>query len=325
MNELNSALDRLRLRHLRLLSLLAETGSVRKAAERLHVSQPAVSQMVKDIETAFGGTLFKRTRRGVVPNARMSLLLRRTRVALGEIAAADVELRQVARARPRLRVGANLHLLTYLLPRAIDRMRDEHPELRLVFSEGSSARLLKSLAVGELDCVVGRLLQQDDPEVPMEDFSFWPAYSGRLCVVAHPAHPLARRKKLRLADLADAQWALSTSGGQSRQLLGNLFLREGLAPPEPVIECRPFYANLSITTQLPLLTVVMRAEAVEAQKKGLLRILPVDLDIDLPPIAFFCRRTMAGEPLITGLRQAIIAAGAEIDHRARSKSATRRA
>jgi DNA-binding MarR family transcriptional regulator len=57
-----SAINRLRLNHLRLLELLVEHGTVRRAAEELDLSQPAVSQMLKDLELAFGGALFSRTR-----------------------------------------------------------------------------------------------------------------------------------------------------------------------------------------------------------------------------------------------------------------------
>jgi DNA-binding transcriptional LysR family regulator len=313
MNALRPALGRLRLKHLQLLELLSEAGSMRKAAERLNLSQPAVSQMMKEIESVFGGALFTRTRRGVVANERLAPLLRRARAALGEVAAADGELARSAAAQPTLRIGANLHLLTYLLPQAIDKLWSRQPALRYCFMEGSSARLLEALSAGELDCVIGRLLARYPQTAVAREFAFWPVYGGRLCVVVNAAHPLARRRKVRLADLAGERWALSTAAGQSRQLLYQAFLRAGLAPPEPFIECRPFYVNLTIASRLPLVTVVMRAEAQHAQQQGLLRVLPVDLDLDAPPIAFFCRKTAAGDPLIQALRQAVAETGQALD------------
>src|SRR5688572_25326947 len=86
------SLGKLRLRHFQVIELLAETGTVRAVAERLHLSQPAVSQMVKDLETAFRVQLFSRSKSGMAPREELLLLLGRTRVMLGELATAESEL-----------------------------------------------------------------------------------------------------------------------------------------------------------------------------------------------------------------------------------------
>jgi DNA-binding transcriptional LysR family regulator len=313
MGPLRPALERLRLRDLHLLDVLAREGSLRKAAEQLHVSQPAVSRMVREIESAFGGALFLRTRRGVVANARLRALLRRSRVALGEVRTAAEELRGATAVRPVLRIGANLHLLTHLLPQVIARLHAGDPALRFALSEGSSTRLVESLLAGDLDCVVGRPFAEPGRTPFARDLAFWPVCAGRLCVVANPRHRLARRRRLSFADLAGEAWALSAARGQSRELLSQAFLRAGFPPPEPLIECRPFHANLGIAAEMPLLTVAMYAEARRAQSRGLVRILPIDLGVGMPPIAFVCRALSAADPLIAAVREAVLAAGRALD------------
>lgn len=109
-SRIRPAIDRLRIKHLRLLELLVELGTVRKAAEHLHVSQSAVSQMLKELEAAFGGPLFARTRGGVEANERSRTLLRRLRPMLGELRAAQNEM--LTSAQAVLRIGANLQFLT---------------------------------------------------------------------------------------------------------------------------------------------------------------------------------------------------------------------
>jgi len=152
---MDTALDKLKIRHLRLLALLAEVGTIRKAAERLRLSQPAVSQMIKDIESAFQGTLFARTRRGVVPNERLLVLMRRARVVLSEMDSAQAELRLKSGPAPVLKLGANLHVLTYLVPEVVRRMRERLPALRFGLHEGPTGRLLDLVASAQLES--GRL------------------------------------------------------------------------------------------------------------------------------------------------------------------------
>jgi DNA-binding transcriptional LysR family regulator len=301
---LKPALARLRLRHLQLLELLQEVGTARKAAERLHLSHPAVSQMLREIEEAFGGQLFERSRRGVAPNARLQLLLRRTRAMLGEAQAAERELQ--AAPSPLIRLGANFHLLTHLMPDAIRRLRGQHPGLRLSLHEGSVDNMLESLAAGGLDCVIGRLSAGYARDSRARELKFWTLYKGRHCVVAGLDHPLAKKRRLTLADLAGEDWALSHADGQSRDVLNRSFLLAGLPPPQPVIECRPYYVNLSFVTGTRLVTVAMESEARRAQAAGLIRILPVSLDADFAPNAFLCRRSTEDDPWVSTVRAAVM-------------------
>lgn len=315
MSDLSPAIEKLKLKHLRLLALLAETGTLRKTAERLHLSQPAVSQALKEIESAFGGALFVRNRRGVVPNERLRLLMRRAGIALGEIQSAEQELKQHPDPAPVLRIGANLHLLTYLLPEVIRDMRAANPALRFDLREGSTSLLLRSLGDGELDCIAGRLLPDFSHLPTTRGIAFWPISRGELCVVVNHSHPLAGKRRVTLRDLSGQNWAATQIGGQSRFALDEAFLRAGLPAPTPVIECRPFHVNVAIALRSPLVTVAMRLEAHEMQKKGLLRILPLDLKLEATPIAFYCRTGNSTDTFIRDIRDTIMRVGRQIDGR----------
>lgn len=307
------ALSKLRLRHLEVLQRLVETGTIRKVAEELHLSQPAVSQMVKDLETAFRTPLFSRSKTGMVPREELAPLLGRIRVMLGELATAESELSAGSGSGAIVRVGAQLHPLTQLLPRVMDLLNRKTPRLRFNLREGSTSEMLAALAAGELDCAIGRLSEQHYRAAPPSEMTFWPILGGELCVVAGRNHPLAGKRKIALRDLALEQWALSEETGESRKLLEAAFVREGLRPPQPVLVCRPFAINLSIVARLPIITLAMRSAALQAQQRREVRILPLDLKLDAPPIALICRKAAAETPLLMRVREAVLTAAAELE------------
>ena len=306
-NKSYAAVEHLRLKHLRLLELLVEHGTVRKAAEQLHVSQPVASQMLAEVETAFEGALFTRNRSGVQPTARLGVLIRRSRLALGEIAAASAELSSIA--QPVIRIGANLQFLTQLLPSALADMQESNPELRFFLEEGPSDRLVAALLEGNLDCVVARHSTRAIRDATSAgELQFWPLGDGRLCLVVGHAHPLAHRRRIKVRDLAGEKWALGTREGQGRDIINRLFLDAGLQPPQPVIECRPQFANLAFAARMPLITVATRADAQAGVRAGLLHILPIDISQKLAPISFVCRKAASKEKWLVQLHQAMKAA-----------------
>lgn len=299
-SRMRPAIERLRVKHLRLLELLVELGSVRKAAEQLHASQPAVSQMLKELETAFGGPLFRRSRGGVEANQRMTALLRRVRPVLGELRAANGEMLSVSVTQ--LRIGANLQFLTQLLPHALERLRGAYPELRFVLREGPTNTLVEALLAGDLDCTIGRL-STNMPRAA--DLQFWPLYGGELCLVVGRSHPLAKRRRLAVEELVAEAWALGGKTGDARKIVDQLFIGAGLPPPEPVVECRPQFASLAFAAKMQLVTVATRSDALAAQHAGTIHILPIELPVETAPVAFICRKASAGDVWLTRLREAV--------------------
>jgi len=261
--------------------------------------------MLKELEAAFGGPLFARTRGGVEANQRAATLVRRLRPMLGELRAAQDELLESSSATAH--IGANLQFLTHLLPQALTGMRSAHSALRFVVREGPTKVLVEELLAGELDCIIGRL-SSSTPRAA--DLSFWPLYGGELCLVVGRSHPLARRKRIVLQDLAVEAWALGGTAGQARTIVDQLFIRAGLRPPVPVLECRPQFANLAFVASMQLVTVATRSDALVAQRAGTIHILPIELPVEYPPVAFICRNASKEDVWLTRLREAVsLAAG----------------
>jgi len=194
---------RLRLRHLELLVALAEAGTMRAAASRLHLSQPALSKMLGEVEAGFGARLFERSPQGLAAIALGQAATYRARVMLGELQRGKDEVDALRTgATDVLRLGTLS--VTASVPQAIVQLRRRLPAARVQVQEGRVRDLVRKLLDGELDCVFGAitpellasdLLSQLQPQLLLED---------ELCVLCAATHPLLRRRRLQWADLQAA-------------------------------------------------------------------------------------------------------------------------
>lgn len=297
---------RLRLRHLELLAALADAGTMRAAAVRLHLSQPALSKMLGEIESGFGARLFERSPQGLAANAAGQAVVYRARVILGELARGkdEVDALQTG-AKGVLRLGTLS--VTAAVPQAVARLRQRVPGARVQILEGRVRDLIRKLLEGELDCVFGaitpelltsELLPLLRPEVLLED---------ALCVLCAPGHPLGRKRSLRWADLHAAAWVAPPRDTLVRQALMTAFLNEGLEPPEPAVEVLSSVTLGSVLRRDPGLLGAVRYEQArdELARPGIrrLNVAPV---IALPSLGLYTRRAAEDPaPLVLAFAAAI--------------------
>jgi DNA-binding transcriptional LysR family regulator len=144
-----------------------------------------------------------------------------------------------------LRLGAVPQALVTYVPQAIERFRAAGG-CALNIQEGTARQLLEQLLAGELDGVIGRLPADGlPPGLSADDLSITPLYRDEVCVVVHPTHPLLKVKRITLLQLAKAQWVLQRPDSSVRRALHEVFLREGLPPPMPVVEMPTYIQNLA--------------------------------------------------------------------------------
>ncbi|NVI89166.1 LysR family transcriptional regulator [Actinomadura sp. BRA 177] len=188
------------LRHLRVLSQLAETGSITRTAASLGVSQPTLSNQLRRIENAFGGPLFSRGPDGIVPTPLGRHVLARARGILADM---DDLLATVPGGRTGIRLGTHPHVL---VGEWLRKLETELPRTVSTRLDYSGAVLTRLLANDSVDVVfMGRVADHNAPPLP-------PGTSERVitiepCGIALPsAHPLAGRGRVGLADLAGEVW-----------------------------------------------------------------------------------------------------------------------
>jgi DNA-binding transcriptional LysR family regulator len=289
---------RLRLRHLELLVALAETGTMRGAAGRLNLSQPAISKMLAEVEGGLGGRLFERSHQGVQANAFGAIAVHRARVSLSEVVRARDEIDALrAGATAVLRVGAPS--VTATVPAAIIQLRARMPAASVQIREGRVRELIQRLLDGELDCVFGaitpELLTSDllpflQSEVLLED---------QLCVLAASSNAPMRRRGLRWADLHTAHWVAPPKETLVRQALMTAFLNDGVQPPEPVIEAMSSVTIGTVLRMDPTLLCAVRFEhARDEVARGGVRRVSVFPTVPLPSLGLFTRRGVLEQPAV---------------------------
>lgn len=134
---------------------VAETGSTTAAADRVHLSQPAVSRNLKQLEEDLGVDLFDRSGRGLTLNAAGRALLPKAK-AMREMADRTREETRQAAEREffDLRIGTVDSIATYLFPDVVDTLKGTYPELELKLYTRRTSRLLDDVRAGELDVAI---------------------------------------------------------------------------------------------------------------------------------------------------------------------------
>lgn len=295
-------LARLRLRHLKLIDALAHHAHLRRAAEAVHISQPAATQLLRELEDLLGLALFERHARGMRITEAGRVLARHARVAIEALAAtAEALALQAARQQRPLRVGAILAALSSVLRPALPALRAQHPELRLAIEEASIERLLAGLQGGALDLVLLRR-----PLPTPEGCRFEPLRADRMVVLAGAGHPWSGRKRLRLRDLAQARWVLPPAHFAVRQALDAAFAQEEARPIAHTIQVLVPELLPTVLAEFGVLAPVPQS-TLDRIAGASVQVLPLDLHAPLEPLGMLYRTADGAEngplaPLVGLLR-----------------------
>ncbi len=174
---------------------VAEERSFSRAAQRLHRTQPAVSQVIRKLEASVGETLFDRAARDGSLTAA-GLLLRDYALRLlalrREATSALDELKSLERGR--LQMGANEYTCMYLLP-VVDAFRSRYPHISVAVNRTLASRIPDELNLRSFE--IGVLTFRADPE----QFRAIAVYADSLALIVSPGHPLADRERVSITDL----------------------------------------------------------------------------------------------------------------------------
>lgn len=282
------------LRHMRIFQKIYETQSVTRAAEALHMTQPAVTRALQELEKYYGLRLFERlNRRLTVTEAgrRMydyALHLTETFDTM-EKSLRDWERQGV------LRVGASVSLGCSLLPQLARTFQEEHPgvEVRVRIANGELLR--RDLLENRLDLA---LLEGEENGA---DLMLTPFAAGEMALIVPPGHPLVRAGGATLAQAAAYPLLLRETGSATRRFLDQLLMSRGLAV-QPVWESASTQALLSAVREGLGITLVPWALARQTVLRGEAERCPVT-DAEL-----IRRRYVAWHPskYVTGTMRAFV-------------------
>lgn len=216
-------------------AVVAEAGSLGRAAMALNLSQPALSRSIRRLEESLGAPLFERHTKGMMltdigrallPHAK--LLQHDARVAREEIDA----IRGLAKGTVRL--GAIASVSSVVLPDLLSSVLARWPGLHVQVTEDVWDKLAQLLVRGDVDLVLSVEVPDTEEIVSIKDCR-WNDVSG---VVAAAAHPLRQKSELSLADIHREPWAFLPKGTEPYANLQRLFAAEGMGMPTIVVETR---------------------------------------------------------------------------------------
>ena len=277
----------LKLRHMVLLVELGRHSSILHAAQAANLTQPAASKLLAELEHALGVSLFERLPRGVQPTRYGEVMIRRAGAALSEMDAGHQEVMELQSGLSgRVTVGSVMTPSTGLLPEAIKLMRQNHSRVQVAISVDTSKPLIQRLRAGELDLVIGRILDSESAH----ELNFEPITDEPHSLIVRANHPLLERKDLRLEDLAQEAWIMPPYGSILRDRLTALFLSHGLGQPFETTEtlALPVVANLLTGSDM---IVALPEELVQLYlDAGLLAVLPFELGLRMDVYGIVTRK-----------------------------------
>src|SRR5216683_1991342 len=163
----------MKLHQLAALVAAAECGSLRQAAEKMRLSQPALSRSVRELESEIGVKLLDRTPHGVEATVYGKALITRSKIVDSELRQARDDIAHLrAATHGDLRIGATPIAAFSLLPVVLARFKTSRPQVRVSITDGMGSTLFQQLRQGDLDFVFGRIDEAFDPHEFTTDILF---------------------------------------------------------------------------------------------------------------------------------------------------------
>lgn len=300
----------LKTRQLAFLVHLDEERCLARAAEAAGLTQPAASKLLRQVEVTLGVQLFERQPRGMAPTGYGDILVRHARAALSELGLARKE---IAALRSGLlgkaAIGMVLDPNSSLVARAIAQLKQRHPGVIVSIDTEGCGQLVQRLRQGELDLVVGRVLDT----ARADDLVYEPLSANELyAVIAGSQHPLAGRKGLQLSNVVDQPWILPPTGSVLRDKLDALFAQSGLPLPANIVETVSAAVIASLLQESTMIACVPEESVQSTCKAGALTALIRNIPLAAGAFGLITRRDHQLAPgaqlMLKTLRELAVAA-----------------
>src|SRR5215467_806374 len=285
---------RMKLRDIHVLLTVARCGSMGKAAAELSVSQPAISKTIADMEHALGVRLLDRYPRGVEPTIYAQALLDRGVIAFDELKQAARHIEFLADPTTgELRIGSTIAIATGFLPAVIERLTRRYPRLVFHLAAGETSMTYRNLQERRVDLLVAPMF------TPMveEHMDAETLYDEPLVVVAGASSSWARRRKVQLAELVDAEWVLPPLDSLYGLVAAEAFRAAGLDVPRATVFSTTTPVRSALLTSGRFLSIVQGSIVRFGSGSTILKVLPIDLPTTRRPIGIITLKNRTLSPV----------------------------
>jgi DNA-binding transcriptional LysR family regulator len=290
---------RLKLRDLHVFFTVVQWGSLAKAAAHLQVSQPAVSQLITDLEHAVGARLFDRSTRGVVPTIYGRALLARGRAAFDELKQGirDIEFLSDPTAG-ELTIGCP-EAIAAILPPVIESFYRQYPGAVLDVQDEEFDRSAAKLRDRSLDFILQRLRGRPLPDDAFfEDLNVEVLFNDELVIAAGAQSRWARRRKVDLAELIDETWILAKPESWNYRIMAEAFRTRGLDLPKICLKTFSTHLRTSMVASGHFIATFPKSVACFYAERFGVKVLPVELPARPWPVAILTLNNRTLSPVV---------------------------
>lgn len=282
---------RVKLRHIETFVEIAREHSLKGAAERLFLTQPAVSKTLKELEQILGAQLMVRNRSGVRLTRQGEVFLHFAQMSLGSLQQGLDGIEQAGkRARARLTVGALPSVAASLMPQVVAEFTQLAPDARLHIVDGPHAYLVDRLRRAELDLVIGRLGRPDT----MQGITFTQLYTEAVSFVVRTGHPLLANPDLHR--IGAYQVMFPPAGAAILPLVERFLIANGISEIPNRIETVSGAFGRNYARQTDAVWIISSGVVATEVADGLLTALPFDTSLTQGPVGLMARPDVPDNP-----------------------------
>ena len=209
------------IRHLKIFTMVADTGGMSKAAKKLHISQPSISQAISELEKYYGVKLFERLSQKIYLTKEGELMLSFSRHILDSFVRMEEAMNQAVEKR-NLRIGCSVSVGTCLIDKILDEAKQRIPNCRMYVVVANSTEIEQAVMTNQVDfgIVEGMIRNQE--------LLVTPICKDELVLVCGKNHPLKKEDEISLDMLQGQDYVSRESGSAERNQLECIFEEYGL-------------------------------------------------------------------------------------------------
>jgi DNA-binding transcriptional LysR family regulator len=268
-----------------------------RAAHELAMSQPAVSKAIADMERELGIRLLDRTPRGVEPTNYGRALMKRGLAIFDELRQGVQELEFLADPSVgELRIGSSEGMAAGILPAIIREISRRHPRIVINVAQAVFATAqYRELQERNVDLLFGRVF---GPPPPEEGVVVETLFDDHVVVVVGKHHPLARSRRLTLANLAEQRWILPPPGSEAGRLAAEIFASSGLELPHAPVTTISIHLALRLLASERFVAFLPGSVLRFGGHERTLNVLPVKLPVQQRPVGAIMLKERTLSPLV---------------------------
>jgi DNA-binding transcriptional LysR family regulator len=291
---------RLKLRQFALVCAVRETGSLRRAADKLNMTQSAATKSLRELEENLGTKLFRRTSAGMAILPPGEAFANDCRTVLSDIRSSIEGLYELAEGKAGQVVVGMQASAQSLIPDALAFMNRARPQVTVHLLEGATETLIAELVRGNIDLLVGRLPIPSAATRTEQEI----LYDDPIRLVCRADHPLTKKRVVEWKDTLAYGWVLPESGHGQRHI-NQHFQRMGLEPPMPQVMTSSPMTRVAVLASTDLIGVLAQRPAQTQVRSGTLRILDLELSGTFSPVGLVTRRGAILSPATKGFCEAL--------------------